>query len=569
MEILKAAKTLVSENGLGVTDSPAARSILRSPNPSVRQVRSLWTILGKYRERLLGFGVDYEKLVPPEIGSLHEKTVPSAAVRLVPVDTERGHEVAVLFAYDHAIMETVKAARRKWFDKDGKNSGGFKNAWILPLDLDEVEKLLRRLNRISVSWAVDPGVAGPLKREREQRKVNLVESRAETADLDVPTKKPLYPFQRAGVKWIDVHGGRALVFDDQGVGKTPQALGWLLLHPEALPALVVCPSSVRANWKLIAEDFTNFKTLIMTAKSSLKAFLAVGLPASDRPDDGYELTVVNYDLFRSIETEESKKAREKAKLDPTKPQPRKEYDHTLGGLPMSAYKKFKTIIYDEIHKLKDGGSQRGRAGKALAHGKPYVIGLSGTPMPNRPIELFNPVKIVRPNTFPDYIEFGTKFCAGYQNRFGWDFSGSSNLNLLDEVLRSKGGMIRRLKTDVLKELPPKTRITIPIVIEKGLAEYKKVAGPIMEKLAEHKVEREEWRKTLEGMTPADRKRYLAAHAEEAVRKHKLTSYMLDEIEKVKQAAVHAKFEPMMELWLDIHESKKKLLLFTTHRKSVV
>jgi SWI/SNF-related matrix-associated actin-dependent regulator 1 of chromatin subfamily A len=846
-EILEASR-LLDGIGYSAVDGPAARAILRSPTQTARQIRSLWGILGKYRSQLEGLGVRYGSLVPPELtaASVPEKFTPQATVRLVPVDTSRGHEVAVLFSYDAAISGALEPCRKRWLDKEGRNSGGFRNAWIIPLDLDEVEGFLRRLNRISVTWAVDPEVTTPLKRERERRKLNLTESRAESADLKIPTNKPLYPFQRAGVKWLNDHDGRALLADDQGCveggavlnvnragkgfrvslakafrafhktwnkkidtycralvdgelhqhkvknilykgerqvvlvtlasgksirvtpdhelamvdgswrpaealrkgdkvftngalkclgcggtkkvsaykyakfrgfcrkcmyrtkrvnhtwkggkfidkdgyvqvsqqwdhprghrgvvpehilvmekhlgrfivwpdqvhhknenrsdnrlknlklmspeehhhehkkylhlnggrtgkgglvvfvpsvdkvasvkaagktdvydmvmenphrnfiangivvhncGKTPQALGWLTLHPEALPAIVVCPSSVRANWKLIAEDFTGFKTLIMTAKSSLKAFLDVGLPASDQPDDGYDLTVINYDLFRSHETERSKKAREKAKLDPTKPQPRKEYEHTLAGLPMSRYSKFKTVIYDEIQKLKDVGSQRGRAGKALAAGAKYVIGLSGTPMPNRPIEIFNPMKIIRPKTFPDYIEFGTKFCAGFQSRFGWDFTGSSNLDKLDETLRSKGGMMRRLKTDVLKELPPKTRITIPIVIEKGLAQYRKVAEPILEKLVEQKAEREAWRAELGVMAPSERKKYLAAHAEEAIRKSKLTAYMLDEIEKVKQAAVNAKFDEAMGFFLDLCETKKKLLLFTTHHET--
>src|SRR5436190_7116110 len=117
MEILKAGSMLTAihgEAGYSTADGPAARSILRAPNPTARQVKSLWSILGKYISLLAALGVDYARLVPPD--PAQEKIVPQADVRLAPVHTERGSEIAVLFQYDPKIVEAVKECRKRYFD---------------------------------------------------------------------------------------------------------------------------------------------------------------------------------------------------------------------------------------------------------------------------------------------------------------------------------------------------------------------------------------------------------------------------------------------------------------------
>jgi len=54
------------------------------------------------------------------------------------------------------------------------------------------------------------------------------------------------------------------------------------------------------------------------------------------------------------------------------------------------------------------------------------------------------------------LEFGIRYCAGVKNAFGWDFRGSSNMKELQLILEKKL-MIRRLKSDVISQLPPKVR----------------------------------------------------------------------------------------------------------------
>ena len=90
--------------------------------------------------------------------------------------------------------------------------------------------------------------------------------------------------------------------------------------------------------------------------------------------------------------------------------------------------------------------------------------LSGTPALSRPIELFPQLSLIRPNIFKSLIDFGIRYCDGKRSQFGWDFSGSSMPDELKLCLK-KILLIRRLKSIIEKDLPPKIRhkIILPCV----------------------------------------------------------------------------------------------------------
>jgi len=89
------------------------------------------------------------------------------------------------------------------------------------------------------------------------------------------------------------------------------------------------------------------------------------------------------------------------------------------------------------------------------------IALTGTPIPNKPIELFNILKYLSPYGWPNKIDFAKRYCNAQMVQGRWDDSGSSNLEELQTKLRSSI-MIRRLKKDILRDLPPKVRQIIEI-----------------------------------------------------------------------------------------------------------
>lgn len=124
---------------------------------------------------------------------------------------------------------------------------------------------------------------------------------------------------------------------------------------------------------------------------------------------------------------------------------------------------FQCVICDESHNLKEKKSQRCQLGLPLLQKAKRLVLLSGTPALARPVELWPQVYCIAPKLFGSYTAFTKKFCNAQRGRFGWDVSGISNANELFDNLRQI--MVRRLKSDVLSELPPKQRSIIPIKMD--------------------------------------------------------------------------------------------------------
>jgi len=141
------------------------------------------------------------------------------------------------------------------------------------------------------------------------------------------------------------------------------------------------------------------------------------------------------------------------------------------------------MIVDECHKIKNPKSLQAKcifgqrpdkkkqlpAAPGLMSRSARNIFLTGTPLPNKPIEMQPIAAALAPDKFGDFFRYAMRYCDGKQQwvpipgdrdgKMVWDFSGSSNLEELQELLRSTF-MVRRLKRDVLKELPPKRRQVI-------------------------------------------------------------------------------------------------------------
>jgi SWI/SNF-related matrix-associated actin-dependent regulator of chromatin subfamily A-like protein 1 len=125
--------------------------------------------------------------------------------------------------------------------------------------------------------------------------------------------------------------------------------------------------------------------------------------------------------------------------------------------------KFQIVIADEAHYLKSRDSQRSKMLVPILRWFKRVLLLTGTPLLGRPAELFNLLKILRPDLFPGFTEFGIRYTSPKQSIYGIDWSGSANTRELHLILE-KSLMIRRLKSEVLSELPAKRRqkVTLPI-----------------------------------------------------------------------------------------------------------
>ena len=131
--------------------------------------------------------------------------------------------------------------------------------------------------------------------------------------------------------------------------------------------------------------------------------------------------------------------------------------------------EFECIIADESHNLKQSSSQRCQLALPLLQGSKRCLLLSGTPALNRPVELWPQLSALDPKgkMFGEgkrmsYTEYTKRYCNAKRTRFGWDVKGVSNAGELHKCLKTV--MVRRLKSDVLQDLPPKQRSIIPVTI---------------------------------------------------------------------------------------------------------
>ncbi|XP_073330421.1 SWI/SNF-related matrix-associated actin-dependent regulator of chromatin subfamily A-like protein 1 [Pagrus major] len=255
----------------------------------------------------------------------------------------------------------------------------------------------------------------------EARSLDVPE--ADISSIDPSLTCSLMPFQREGVNFAVSKQGRLLLADDMGLGKTVQAICIAAYYRNEWPLLVVAPSSVRFTW---AEAFRRW--LPSLSPDSIN----VVVKAKDNLRSGL-VNIISYDLL--------------SRMDKQQP-----------GNP------FNVLIMDESHFLKNIKTARCKAALPLLKAAKRVILLSGTPAMSRPSELYTQILAVRPTLFPRFHEFGVRYCDAKQMTWGWDYSGSSNLGelklLLEECL-----MLRRLKSEVLSQLPAKQRKVVTVTID--------------------------------------------------------------------------------------------------------
>ena len=232
-------------------------------------------------------------------------------------------------------------------------------------------------------------------------------------DLIPPTLGgELKPFQRAGVRYL-LEQRRAFLADEQGLGKTIEALATLEADG-AYPAIVVCPASLKLNWLRELE-------LWLPGRS---AQALTGTRAS-APIEQADVTVVNYDIV-------------------------------AGRLPALQALAPRALVLDESHYCKNAAAKRTQAVQRLSASVPLdglVLALTGTPVMNRPPELISQLRILG-----RLADFG----SGAQ--FGKRFRGPDAHLRLHWHLRARC-FVRRLKADVLPQLPAKTRGIVPIELD--------------------------------------------------------------------------------------------------------
>lgn len=311
----------------------------------------------------------------------------------------------------------------KKFDavKVTKTKGLFAEKMLLPVDkLQLFESYLKAKVGAEIKHNVPPDVLHRTIRYRESEK-----KREERGDLVTTSLDQLLPciiceklmdFQWHGVHFALKRGGRCLIGDDMGLGKTLQAIAVARVYVSDWPLLIICPSSLRLNWKeellrWLEEDLEDHNIhVVMSGKDINKPLQRVN--------------IVSYDLIRKI--------------------------------PPQFLQRCKFIIADESHYLKNTTAKRSKAVTPLLKKAKRALLLSGTPALSRPVELFPQLNAISPILFPDYRQYVERYCGAFYGPFGYDVSGHSNLSELHTLLRGSV-LIRRKKEEVLTQLPDKQR----------------------------------------------------------------------------------------------------------------
>ncbi|TVU37669.1 hypothetical protein EJB05_10996 [Eragrostis curvula] len=326
--------------------------------------------------------------------------------------------IAAKFIYNQQIVNAFhKIPKACWNAKE--------RVWMFPASsLSTAEEVLHTVPGLAVEiHKFDPLVQRALVAASGAKDLQGLYDRIPT---DVESK--LMPFQREGVRFVLQHGGRALIADEMGLGKTLQAIAVASCLHDAWPVLVITPSALRLHWASMIQNWLNIPTedilvvLPQTGGSNKAGFrLVYSNSKGDFRLDGL-FNVISYDVVPKIQS-------------------------TLLDLD------FKIVIADESHFLKNSAAKRTIASLPVLQKASYVVLLSGTPALSRPIELFTQLQALYPSVYKNVNDYGNRYCKG--GFFGL-YQGASNHEELHNLMKATV-MIRRLKKDVLSQLPVKRR----------------------------------------------------------------------------------------------------------------
>lgn len=342
------------------------------------------------------------------------------------------------------------------------------------------------------------------------------------SSLDIPgVKRKLFPYQKAGVMEMSQRRGRALLADGMGLGKTIQALAfWSFNHVGR--TLIVCPKTLILNWqKEITEGLAGINpddiVPILDSKQQVtwdKMFY-----------------IINYDVL----------------------------DKWVNHFNQA---QFDLLILDEAHYIKNSQALRTKQVFAVAAKIPHVLALTGTPILNKAIEIWNLLHLLDPVTYGKKGGFVKRFTqianpsVDPKEEESVVSAGESSFRSfrdpeeLGRILRETV-MIRRTKQEVLKELPPKVREMIILPCDQAnLEPYRQSELEFIKYLSDKGMTIGQFlRSVLDGRNPGD---------------HNLLSILA----RVRQQSVKAKLDAAIEWIESFLESGEKLIVFAHHREPI-
>ena len=307
-----------------------------------------------------------------------------------------------------------------------------------------------------------------------------------------------YDHQKIAVEKL-LGNDKYILADDMGVGKTTSAT-IAAIESKAKKVLIICPATLKLNWKREIENYSNDEISIIESKNWSSG----------------KFIIINYDILKNFHSLDKK-------------------DEITTILD----ENFDLVIIDEAHYISNTKAQRTKLANDIVKKIGKVWLLTGTPMTSRPMNYYNLLRLVESRVAKNWVSYVRRYCEGYQiNKGGrkiWLTHGASNLDELRD--RTKQKVLRRLKEEIL-DLPDK--IITPIFLELNSSEYKKEVGEYLDWANENKNES----LTIQ-LNKLMKVRQIIANE-----KLKNTFELIDQcLEQDKKVIVFTNFtEPLMEIW---------------------
>ncbi len=319
---------------------------------------------------------------------------------------------------------------------------------------------------------------------------------------------PLRPFQGAAVDYA-LRARRTFLSDEPGLGKTIQALA-ILEAANAYPALVVAPASLRINWLREAERWLPHRT-----RAGLSGGDVVGTS---------DLSIASYEIAHTL------------------------VDGAVAASP-------RALVLDESHFCKNPTARRTQAVTTIADALPddaIVLLLSGTPVLNRPEELAAQLKIL-----------GRLDAIGGARRFARVYARGQELTTLNRRLR-RTCFVRRRKADVLRHLPAKQRVIVPVAIANG-GEYRAAQSDVAQWVRAQAEADEAFTREIAGLDDDARAAATRERGRDAEQRARRAQALV-RITQLALIAARGKLDGAKEWIANFLETGEKLVVFTRHRE---
>lgn len=367
----------------------------------------------------------------------------------MPVQAEispSGDRVRVVSEWRHKeLLRGIPGA--KW-----KADAGPEGSWTLPLSWSTC---LALRSTFGPELEIGPELVQWAKEEKTGRVDPCLYLREQT---DYPGDQTLFGWQRSGLEFI-LYGKRVLIADDPGAGKTATTIRGLArlqqvhdagdkLGEPVFPILVVCPNSMKRTW---AREFEQWWP-------GLKVNVVKGTAAKRRKvlEDKAHVYVINFEAVKGHSrlapygSVAMVKCQEHGGEDPKVSATRCQvHDKELNKI------KFRAVVVDEAHRIKEGKSQQTRAVKAAAGDARVRIALTGTPTANDVTDLWSILNFLEPEEFASKTRWISRYIETMLNAWGGMVVIGVKAAMKAEFEQILDSRMRRMQEDVvLRHLPP-------------------------------------------------------------------------------------------------------------------